>query len=456
MEAQPDCHVVAVPYPGRGHINPMMNLCKLIAARRPATLFTLVLTQEWYGFLGSDPNPENIRFATVPDVIPSEIGRAKDFAGFFRATQTKLAAPVEELIDGLEQPKPNVILHDTYLPWVVSLGIRRNIPVASFFPMSATVFSVFHHWDLLVQNGHTQKPNLSEVVTYLPGIAPIQVSDLPTPVYGEGKELMDEILKAISAVSKAQYLVFPSVYELEAAAIDALKEKLSIPILAIGPAIPSVSADGDKDSEDRVIQWLNAQTRSSVLYISQGSFLSVSGAQLDEITAGVQMSGVKYLWVSRAETARGKDGGLIVPWCDQFKVLCHPSVGGFWSHCGWNSSKEAACAGVPVLAFPIFWDQTTDGELIAAAWKMGVKVRRRRRRGEEDDGGLVRREEISELVRRFMDLEDEEMKEMRGKAKLIQETCRNAMEEGGSSRLNLDAFIKGISCNYHSCSSIDL
>lgn len=265
---------------------------------------------------------------------------------------------------------------------------------------------------------------------------------------------MDEILKAISAVSKAQYLLFPSVYELEAAAIDALKEKLPIPILAIGPAIPSISAGAYKDSEDPVIKWLNAQTRSSVLYISQGSFLSVSGAQLDEIAAGVQMSGVKYLWVSRGETARGNNGGMIVPWCDQFKVLCHPSIGGFWSHCGWNSSKEAACAGVPVLASPIFWDQTTDGELIAAAWKMGVKVRRRV--GEEDDGGLVTREEISELVRRFMDLEDEEMKEMRGKAKMIQETCRNAMEEGGSSHLNVDALIKGILCNNHSCSFIDL
>uniref|UniRef100_A0A3Q7F0M8 Uncharacterized protein n=1 Tax=Solanum lycopersicum TaxID=4081 RepID=A0A3Q7F0M8_SOLLC len=26
-----NCHILAIPYPGRGHINPLMNLCKLIA-----------------------------------------------------------------------------------------------------------------------------------------------------------------------------------------------------------------------------------------------------------------------------------------------------------------------------------------------------------------------------------------------------------------------------------------
>nr|GMD18814.1 UDP-glycosyltransferase 87A1-like [Ipomoea batatas] len=161
-DAQPKCHVVAVPYPGRGHVNPMMNLCKLISLHRPDTLFTFILTEEWYGFISGDPKPENLRFATVPNVIPSEIGRAKDFAAFFRATQTELEAPVEALLDRLDdRPEPNVIIHDTYLPWVVALGNRRNIPVASLFTMSAATFSVFLHWDLLVQNGHSHYPNVS-------------------------------------------------------------------------------------------------------------------------------------------------------------------------------------------------------------------------------------------------------------------------------------------------------
>ncbi|XP_059429334.1 UDP-glycosyltransferase 87A2-like [Corylus avellana] len=150
-------HVVAMPYPGRGNINPMMNLCKLLALRRPQhILVTFVVTEEWLGFIGSDPKPSNIRFATVPNVIPSELGRAKDFPGFLEAVSTKMEAPFEDLLDRLELPV-TAILADTYVFWAIGVGNRRNIPVASLWPMSATVFSVLHHFELLVQHGHFAK-----------------------------------------------------------------------------------------------------------------------------------------------------------------------------------------------------------------------------------------------------------------------------------------------------------
>ncbi|KAI3526317.1 hypothetical protein L1887_05565 [Cichorium endivia] len=85
--ASVNCHVVAIPYPGRGHINPMMNLCKLITLHRPSEfLITFVVTEEWLGFIGSEPKPTNVRFATIPNVIPSEVNRAADFPGFLNAT----------------------------------------------------------------------------------------------------------------------------------------------------------------------------------------------------------------------------------------------------------------------------------------------------------------------------------------------------------------------------------
>ncbi|KAK3019339.1 hypothetical protein RJ639_003870 [Escallonia herrerae] len=65
-----------MPYPGRGHINPMMNLCKLMATKRADVLVTFIVTQEWLDSLCHEPKPDNIRFATVPNVIPSEKARA--------------------------------------------------------------------------------------------------------------------------------------------------------------------------------------------------------------------------------------------------------------------------------------------------------------------------------------------------------------------------------------------
>lgn len=60
---------------------------------------------------------------------------------------------MERLLDRLEL-KPSVMIHDTYLRWVVEVGNRRNIPVASLWTMSAMVFTVSFFYDLLVQNGH--------------------------------------------------------------------------------------------------------------------------------------------------------------------------------------------------------------------------------------------------------------------------------------------------------------
>lgn len=147
------CHVVAIPYPGRGHVNPMMNLCKLLTSRQDDILITFVVTEEWLDLIGSDNKSDRVRFATIPNVIPSERNRAADFPGFIEAVSTKLEAPFVQLLDRLEPPV-NAIIADTHVMCAFVVGNRRNIPAASFWPMPATVLSVFRHFDLLVQNQH--------------------------------------------------------------------------------------------------------------------------------------------------------------------------------------------------------------------------------------------------------------------------------------------------------------
>jgi UDP:flavonoid glycosyltransferase YjiC (YdhE family) len=92
-----------------------------------------------------------------------------------------------------------------------------------------------------------------------------------------------------------------------------------------------------------------------------GSFLSLHSAQMDELAAGLRDSGVRFLWVARGKIPRLKevcgDKGLVVPWCDQLRVLSHSSIAGFLTHCGWNSTQEGAFCGVPFLTFPIDYDQ---------------------------------------------------------------------------------------------------
>lgn len=152
-------HVVAIPYPGRGHINPMLNLCKLILKKRQSILISFILTEEWHGFISSAVSEPNIRYRVIPNnTIPSEIGRANDFQGFIAAVMSKMEGPVETLLGQLEPPAPCVIIFDAYLPWIVDLANRMNIPAASFWPMSATVFSIIRQHQALTVNGHFPFP----------------------------------------------------------------------------------------------------------------------------------------------------------------------------------------------------------------------------------------------------------------------------------------------------------
>ncbi|KAL0016228.1 hypothetical protein SO802_003297 [Lithocarpus litseifolius] len=458
-EASTLYHVVAMPYPGRGHINPMMNLCKILASKTNETInidiiVTFVVTEEWLGFIGAEPKPDNIRFATVPNVVPSELVRAADHNSFFEATMTKLEAPFERLLDRLEPPA-TVILFDTFLFWAVSVGKRRNIPLASFWPLAASVFTVFHHFNLLPQNGHFPlhvSANGDERVDYIPGVSSIRLVDLPSSIVLRNEKMLHRVLEAFSWVTKTQYLLFNSTYELESQAIDVLKADLPMPIYTIGPTIPYFNLgknylESNNHNDLYHVEWLDCQPRSSVLYISMGSFLSFSSAQIDDIAAGLHDSGVRFLWVARGETCRLKeicgDMGLVVPWCDQLSVLSHSSIGGFWTHCGWSSTQEAVFCGVPLLTFPIGMDQMQNSKLIVEDWKIGWRVNQDVR-GES----LVTREEIARLVQRFMNLESNEMKEMRTRASELQQICQQATAKNGSSEININAFVKDLSkCN---------
>lgn len=357
--------------------------------------------------------PPNIRFAAIPNVVPSERVRGRDVFGFAIAVLTNMGDPFEQLLE-LLQFRPALIIADAFLPWAANVAGRRNIPVALLWTMSASVYTLFYHFDLLVQNGHfplqlSSVNGLNGIVDYIPGLAPSRVADLPSII--RDQEMASVFLKVQPQESKAKYLIFTSIYHLESQAFDAFKQKVAFSIYNIGPAtsffkskaMTTINSANDKsDTNASYLKWLNLQSPDSVLYVSLGSFLSVSAAQMDEIVAGLNKSGVRFLLVTRNETNRLQeicgDDGLVVEWCEQMSVLCHPCVGGFWSHCGWNSTKEAVLAGVPVLAFPILMDQLLNAKMIVEDWRIGWRVKTEEF-GDEDC--LAKRDDIGDLVRRF-------------------------------------------------------
>ncbi|CAI0407727.1 unnamed protein product [Linum tenue] len=125
-------------------------------------------------------------------------------------------------------------------------------------------------------------------------------------------------------------------------------------------------------------------------------------------------------------------GMVIRGWAPQVLILSHPSVGGFLTHCGWNSSLEGISAGVPLVTWPMFADQFCNEKLIVEVVRTGVKVE-----------VLVTREQVERAVRLAMDGGEEE-EARRKRAQELAGMARRAVGNGGSSHKNVAMLIEDI------------
>ncbi|THG23495.1 7-deoxyloganetin glucosyltransferase-like [Camellia sinensis] len=166
--------------------------------------------------------------------------------------------------------------------------------------------------------------------------------------------------------------------------------------------------------------------------------------QLIEFAWGLANSRKTFLWIIIPDLVTGdstilppdfvnetKERGLLVSWCPQEQVLSHPSVGGFLTHCGWNSTLESLCICCVGLFF--FPEQLTNCWLCCKEWVIGMEI-----------NSDVKREEVESLVRELMG-GGEKGKEM--KRKVME--WKNLGEEAtacsvGSSYLNFDKLVRSV------------
>jgi UDP:flavonoid glycosyltransferase YjiC (YdhE family) len=202
-----------------------------------------------------------------------------------------------------------------------------------------------------------------------------------------------------------------------------------------------------EEKVDACFDWLDAQPESSVVYVCFGSIAMPSEAQVRELAEGLEGSGQRFFWVLRTSEAlaevlpggfleRTKGRGLVyTEWAPQLHILAHRAVGGFLSHCGWNSVTEGMVMGVPMIAMPVMGDQMVNATLIVKVLGIGVRL--------NEIGAwfeTVGSEAIETAVRVLMTGAAGE--EMRRKVAQVSETIQRSVRPGGSSHENLTQFLR--------------
>ncbi|CAN6444348.1 unnamed protein product [Victoria cruziana] len=269
--------------------------------------------------------------------------------------------------------------------------------------------------------------------------------------------------------------------ELERSAIGALTQGRDYggkipPVYPVGPLV-KLKDDSKNEGPDRddCLKWLDEQPRGSVLYVCLGSGGTLTQEQLTELAWGLELSGHRFVWVARkphdvvdsAYFGGGRSGandptsylpegfakrtaevGLVVSeWAPQVKVLSHEAIGGFLSHCGWNSTLESIAQGVPMIAWPLYAEQRMNSRMLVE--EIGVAV------GVSYEKGLVPREEVAQTVRMLID--GEVGKKLRKRASELSKVVINALAAKGSSRRRITQLVNELSEGklFDRCGGID-
>lgn len=262
----------------------------------------------------------------------------------------------------------------------------------------------------------------------------------------EDKDAKIDFMRKIDRCTAAsQGLLVNSFYELEAAYADYWNKETGSTAWYVGPLCMNQHHRAQAHNNPTVLKWLDEKLTMgrSVLYIAFGTQAEVSEKQLQEIAVGLERSGVNFFWVMRWKADLG-DGfeervaerGLVVrEWVEQKEILGHDTIGGFMSHCGWNSILESICAKVPILGWPMMAEQHMNAKMLAEEMRIGLRIP-----GETGDfARVVGCEIVKEMVRELM--VGEKGKVVRERAKEVGEQAAKAMEEGGSSYCTLDLLI---------------
>jgi UDP:flavonoid glycosyltransferase YjiC (YdhE family) len=192
------------------------------------------------------------------------------------------------------------------------------------------------------------------------------------------------------------------------------------------------------------VEWLNSKEPNSVVYVNFGSITVMTPQQLIEFAWGLANSEKPFLWIIRPDLVVGdsavlpsefitktKERGMLASWCPQEEILKHPSIGGFLTHSGWNSTLESVCGGVPIISWPFFADQQINCRYSCTEWGIGMEI-----------DNNVKRDDVEKLVRELM--EGDKGKEMKRKVMEWKRKAEEAVKPGGSSYQNLDKLIADV------------
>ena len=361
----------------------------------------------------------DVRFVHLPAVDPPT-----DFAGIeeFVSRFVQMHAPhVQAAISSSASLVAAVIL-DFFCTTFIDVCRDLAVPAYVYFTSNAATLALMLRLPALHEEVTVEFEEMEGAVD-MPGLPPVPPSSLPNPVMDKNNPNYTWFVYHGRHFAEADGIIVNTAAELERSALAAIAEgrcTRGVRAPAVYPIGPVISFTPPPEQPHECVRWLDAQPPASVALLCFGSLGFFAAPQAHEIARGLERSGHRFLWVLRGPPAaagsrqptdadlaellpegfleRTRGRGLVWPTAaPQKEILARAAVGGFVTHCGWNSILESLWCGVPMAPWPLYAEQHLNAFALVAAAGAAVAMEVDRRRG-----NFVEAAELERAVRSLM------------------------------------------------------
>ncbi|OUZ99748.1 UDP-glucuronosyl/UDP-glucosyltransferase [Macleaya cordata] len=445
-------HIVMFPWLAFGHLIPFLEISKCLAQKghRISFISTPRNLQRLPKIPPNLSHPHLLNFVSLPlpqvDNLPAQaeatIDLPLDQVPYLKKAYDALEGPLSNFLIQTSCT-PDWIIYDFAPHWLPSMASKLGVPCV-FLSLFNASFNAFI--------GHPSEAGILGMKPDQFGVPPDWIpfpSNLAFRKHeilkissniGENVSGVTDVFRVVNAVQGCDFVAIRSSMEFESEWFNLLEKKLfQKPVLPVGllPPPPSVLQGHDQEqyikNEEwvmRISEWLDKQGKGSVVYVALGTEATLSREELAELALGLELSELAFFWVLRRpagsttedptdllpvgfqDRTRGR-GFMCMGWAPQTKILGHPSVGCFLTHCGWGSTIEGLVSGCPLVLLPLINDQALIARLLV--WKkMGLEIER-----DEEDGSFTR-ESVAKSLRTVM-VDAEGAETYRAKARELRE-----------------------------------
>ncbi|KAK4397870.1 UDP-glucose flavonoid 3-O-glucosyltransferase 6 [Sesamum angolense] len=461
--------LIFVPFPILSHLATAVKTAKLLADRDERLSITVLAMKlpidTLIGSYTKNSPDARVKVVELPEDEPTFTKLIKSSKSpIFRYIESQKGTvrdAVAEIMKNSRSGRIAGFVIDMFCTAMIDVANELGVPTYMFFSSGAATLGLMFHLQSLRDDNNVdmmEYKNSDAAISIPTYVNPVPVGVWPSSVFEDS-----DFLDFAKRFRETKGIIVNTFLEFETHQIRSLSDDKKIP--PVYPVGPILRADANKIEQENqkfseIIRWLDKQPDSSVVFLCFGTHGCFEQDQVKEIAVALENSGHRFLWSLRKPPPKEKveypgeyenseevlpegflerttETGKVIGWAPQMAVLSHPAVGGFVSHCGWNSTLESVWCGVPMAVWPLSAEQQANAFLMVKEFEMAVEIKMDYNK---DSNVMVGAETIEKAIRQLMDPENE----IRVKLRALKEKSRMALMEGGSSYNYLKHFVEDV------------